>query len=73
MRYQLVAWLEGATPDMLTKFDHKLFAPSFAARRALRTVLKNGPEVGRLLLSGERDQAVYEPDSEPSDFESRHM
>ena len=64
----LVAWLDLATLDS-TSAEHKAQMPTFAQRRAVRTRLKDAGPQAQLLLAGERAQAPYEDDSEPSDIE----
>ena len=65
----LVAWLELASVDQNSSAEHRAVMPDFAARRSVRTRLKDVGVHARALLEAERDQFPTEPDSEPSDFE----
>ena len=64
----LVAWLKAASPVLPGEVStHKFHKPNYAARRAARTIIKNAEEPASNILDCERQQAAYEPDSEPSD------
>ena len=65
----LVAWLELASCEQTSASMHRKLMPDFPSRRSVRDRLKLAGPNAVALLEAERDNAGFEADSEPSDFD----